>query len=374
MKFNIKASVTAVLVTAISSTSVGVVGSTIFADPAFAKSDKAGGKSSEARGNSQKERSNRGKGKERSSNRSKPGGLETLFGKLIGTEKRKVKSSSPTSAKVVSQKPSKNSDFHPSELGNMNGALNANVNAVLAHIRNGNQNGPVGHVAALMAATANAEGDAETVALEDAYRALDVAIDRFGSVDGYFASLDAAADAQRVPSLEDYLSAYGSDATGTDAEDALAVALSGTDYEGRSDPLGDYQTAIDDAREAARDDSIEDAIVVTGYQISDGSFSTERPSESDPDALADAEIDLQAEKDAEAAILSYWNKNPGGEANEESGYTPEEEQLLNDLRDRFTEEELHSIRELSVPESEDPDDAACDSVDIDCEEDDLASL
>jgi hypothetical protein len=43
-------------------------------------------------------------------------------------------------------------------LGNINGALTANINAALAHMRNGNENGPVGHVAALAAATASAEG------------------------------------------------------------------------------------------------------------------------------------------------------------------------------------------------------------------------
>jgi len=39
-------------------------------------------------------------------------------------------------------------------LGNINGALNANINAVLARILKCNTNGPVGAVAALVAADA----------------------------------------------------------------------------------------------------------------------------------------------------------------------------------------------------------------------------
>ena len=373
MKTVIKASVTAMLVTAVSSTSLGVVGSALLVDPAFAKSDKANSKSSESRGNSQKEKAIRGKGRHESSSKGKPTSLETLFGVLIGEEKRKPKASNQASAKAASKKPAKNSEFHPSELGNMNGALNANVNAVLAHLRNGNTNGPVGHVAVLMAATVNAEGDQLIVDLENAYSVLDIAAMEFGSVQGYLDSLETAADAERIESIESYLSTYGEDASGEPAESALEVALMGTDYEGNPDPLGAYQTAINDARDAARDEEIEDAIVTTGYQ-SDGTYTTDRPSVTDPAALAEAEGDLQAEADAEASILSYWNKNPGGEPSEETGYTAEEEQLLMDLRDRFTEDELQSIRDTATVDPTASEEDSCAPEDTECETDDLASL
>ena len=374
MKTVIKASLTAMLVTAVSSTSLGVVGSALLVEPAFAKSEKANSKSSEARGKGQKEKSNRGKGRDKSLGKGKPNGLETLFGSLIGEERRKPKASKQASAKLVSKKHSKNSEFHPSELGNMNGALNANVNAVLAHLRNGNTNGPVGQVAALMAATVNAEGDQQIVGLENAYVVLDGAISEFGSVQGYFDSLDAAADAERVASIEDYLSVYGDDASGEEAANALKLALDGTVYEDSPDPLGDYQTVINDARDAARDNEIENAVVATGYQTSDGSFTTDRPSKTDPEALAEAESDLQAEADAEASILSYWNKNPGGEPSEETGYTAEEEQLLKDLRDRFTEDELQSIRDTATVDPTASEEDSCAPEDTECEPDDLASL
>lgn len=69
-----------------------------------------------------------------------------------------------TSAPQISiappKRPARNSDLHPSDLGNMNGAMNASINAVLAHIRNGNTNGPVGQMAAFaVAGTAAADAD-----------------------------------------------------------------------------------------------------------------------------------------------------------------------------------------------------------------------
>ena len=42
--------------------------------------------------------------------------------------------------------------MHPSNLGKMNGPLNANVNALIAHVKNGNTNGPIGGMAALAVA------------------------------------------------------------------------------------------------------------------------------------------------------------------------------------------------------------------------------
>lgn len=76
------------------------------------------------------------------------------------------------------KRPARTADPHPSELGNMNGALNANINAVLAHIRNGNTNGPVGHLAALaIADSALATADTDALTPEELAALLDAQAD-----------------------------------------------------------------------------------------------------------------------------------------------------------------------------------------------------
>jgi hypothetical protein len=79
--------------------------------------------------------------------------------------------------------------MHPSELGNMNGALNANMNAILAHIRNGNTSGPVGQMAALAVASAAAADAREFLSSADA--------------EGY-AEFQAVLEEQGFDSLEAY--------------------------------------------------------------------------------------------------------------------------------------------------------------------------
>jgi hypothetical protein len=116
----------------------------------------------------------------------------------------------PVASIAPATRPAKRAGMHPSELGNMNGALNANINAVLAHIRNGNSSGPVGGLAALAVADA-ARADAERVLKEaDLAAALGA---EYASVEAYYASgvrdadIDAALIALGVnPDLgEDYV-------------------------------------------------------------------------------------------------------------------------------------------------------------------------
>ena len=71
------------------------------------------------------------------------GGLSALLDKVTGKDReKKVKvvrkstvSAAPTVAAAAPARPAKGSGMHPSELGKMNGALNANVNALIAHLK-----------------------------------------------------------------------------------------------------------------------------------------------------------------------------------------------------------------------------------------------
>lgn len=102
--------------------------------------------------------------------------------------------------------------MHPSELGKMNGALNANINAILAHIRNGQTaNGPVGLMAGLAVADAAAAESLETLRdledLADAHAALDGGLTEAGyaSLADYLAAHSAGTvtpeDQQLIDSL-----------------------------------------------------------------------------------------------------------------------------------------------------------------------------
>lgn len=109
--------------------------------------------------------------------------ISDFIRKLSGEEKREARTQARADSRPARQapteyapevsiapvkRPSRSSDMHPSELGNMNGALNANMNAVLAHIRNGNTSGPVGQMAALAVASAAATDAREVLSSPDA--------------------------------------------------------------------------------------------------------------------------------------------------------------------------------------------------------------
>ena len=193
----------------------------------------------------------------------------------------------------------------------MNGALRANINAVLAHVRNGNTNGPVGQMAALAVADANAEGAAEFLDSAGAQElgALSQALADAGyeSLAEYEAAV-AADPANAIPEVEDALAGIGMD--------ALDRALADAGYA----DLGEYETAV--AADPANTDPEIDA-ALAGLGVVDDTSLAE---------LAEAEQALQALQDAEKSILATWNKN--GDPDPDT-ISPEEQELLDALYQRL---------------------------------------
>ena len=153
-------------------------------------------------------------------------------------------------------------ELAPNQLGKMNGAMNANINAVLAHIRNGQTtNGPVGLLAGLAIA------DAGVAALDGEAGTLQAKADAFNALDAGLATAGYA-------TVEDYLQAKA---------------------DGTVDP----------------DPALEDLIAATGGTTGDGlALAETRPTDEELTEALEAEADaLQAQADAEAAIGEAWNKD-----------------------------------------------------------------
>ena len=150
---------------------------------------------------------------------------------------------------------------HPSNLGKMNGALNANISAVLAHIRNGQTTkGPVGLFAGLAAAdsilsTAQTK-EAALLTTAAAYDRLEQAIAQSDlasvtDLDSYFAQYDPTDPATHDTDIDGALSALGGDPDSgavpsvpepTEAEIAAAAAA-----------LAEAETGVADAEAALLD-------------------------------------------------------------------------------------------------------------------------
>jgi hypothetical protein len=204
----------------------------------------------------------------------------------------------PVASIQPGKRPARNSEtMHPSQLGNMNGALNANINAVLAHIRNGNTNGPVGGLAALAVADA------------------------------------ALAEADRV--LE---------------EAALGDALSGSPYE----TVAEYNAAV--MAGAPRDTAIDEALAALDVLPGDP-YEFEPPSEAELIA-AESSRDglLAAQADAEDAILSLWNKNADASPEAEDALLTDLRNRL-DGHDAEIEQAMAEAGARAVPETEGEDEA-----------------
>lgn len=204
--------------------------------------------------------------------------------------------------------------FAARDLGNMNGALNANMNAVMAHVRNGNTNGPVGALAGLMMADAglgalNAE---DVVARAEAWAAYDeevaAALGDYASVGDYLADRTAEA-------------AYGEwETRSTEYQDALASGDPNTDSLNPGPaPFNPDFTANSEL----------DALLESP------------PEGSVPDDGELAAVDAVTE--AERAVLAEWNKNP--DTTDE--ITTEERAVLDSLRARYSDEDLAEIAEAS---------------------------
>lgn len=145
----------------------------------------------------------------------------------------------PAKAKV---KTAVEGELAPNELGKMNGALHANINAVLAHIRNGQTtNGPVGLLAGLAladaAAAEAAAAAAETTELEAEFKALDDAI----AANGYNTLADYTPGT--VTEIDDLIKGLEGKTRPTAEELAAAEAAEAEAKQG----VTDAETAIGDA-------------------------------------------------------------------------------------------------------------------------------
>ena len=244
------------------------------------------------------------------------GGLASLVEKLTGKD-RAASNSKPVKAAKVQKGP-----MHPSNLGNMNGSLNANANAIAAHIRNGNTNGPVGAMAALAVANDGAEGAQDLLDIDQDFQILE---DLLGG--GGFGTLEDYLDQRNVfdQNIEDAITALG-ELEETDPGYGQAVidleeAL-GEDYSSAEE----YETARDSA---VTDTDIDDALEAVGGDAVAGTGPTEiRPDETE---VVDAQEALDAQGAAELAILDLWNKN----VDDTPEITPEEQELLNKLNARL---------------------------------------
>ena len=171
--------------------------------PASGRPDWAGSRESGGKGGSGRSESARG-GSDPVSN---------FIRGLTGQEKREARTQARSTRPAVterapkvsaapSMRPARSTDMHASELGNMNAAFNANMNAVLAHIRNGNTNGPIGQMAALAVASAAAEEAFAELAPEDVatYGDLQDKLEKAGF--DSLAEYIAAGEAEKVEEIE----------------------------------------------------------------------------------------------------------------------------------------------------------------------------
>ncbi len=377
----LKSTLTALLLSSVALVPAATIAVVATADAAHAKSDKAGGNGNgggngNKGGNSANAKSkstttaSRGNGGGSGKTRVRSGDdpVGNFIRKLTGQDKKKAKttrtktrSAAPQVAKAP--KAREKDAMHPSNLGNMNGALNANVNAVAAHIRNGNTNGPVGHLAALAVANASAAGAQEVVDAENAHQNLD---DLLGeqTVEEYLDQRNGVTD----PAVEEALAALDGL---TEEDEGYEEAVTNLE-----DALGDRSL---EEYEAAREGDggnadIDEAIAALGGNAEDGTAPTaERPSEED---VAEAEENLEAQSDAEGNILAYWNKNPDANPDE---VTEEEQALLDKLNERLEADSAaieEAIATTADGDAMDEDAAECDTEDG-CEapeDEDVASV
>ena len=434
MSVNLKGPLTALMVSSLAIIPATTIAYVATADAAFAKSDKAGGngngkgnggsaKSSKssaggAKGKSEtKSASSGGSGKSRGH-----GGLDGFFEKLTGKEKAKSAKSKSTGAsskpaKIAGAAPKARPEkdaMHPSNLGKMNGPMNASINAVLAHIKNGNTNGPIGAFAAMAVAGANAEGAQDVLDLKQDFIDLQTALENspYSTVEEYFAALEGAEPLDPIEPIEIALTELGEaqatqNALATALEDAgymgdnalfqyeqavtdgatpvlsvetakenlidpsgpqgkLDAALADAGFDG-TDPLADYQAAKDGSEPIDPIEDLDTAIATLGGDAS--TYTAPTATEPSDEDVAGAEEDLQARTDAEIAMLEHWNKNTDTDP---ETITDEEQAILDKLYERLEpysdeigallpEEEV--IEEETGPEGETAD---CTAEDTEC--------
>lgn len=358
----LKTTLTAVLLSSVSLVPAATIGVFASVDIAHAKSDKAGGsgggkgnkggKSASAKSKkttaskSKTARSNGGSSKSRGGLNVGDDPVGKFLKKVTGQDKKTTRTAKVRSAPKNTATAKIKDPMHPSNLGNMNGALNANINAVLAHVRNGNTNGPVGHLAALAVANVNAEGAQDVVDLNADYEALATLLGD-QTVQEYLDQRNGVEDPAVEAALMDLEGLTEEDAGYDDAVAALESALGGrTLEEYEAERAGDGGSA-----------DIDEAIALVGGDPVNGVLPPEGPSEED---VAEAEADLAAQDAAEQDILSYWNKNPDADPE----ITEEEQALLDKLNARLESENSAIKDAMGVDES----DTVLDEVEEDGEE------
>lgn len=431
MKNSLKATLLTALLSSVAVAPIATVTFVASADAAYAKSDKGGGKgggnsaSSKKSDKGAKTKTTRGGGSAKAGKSG--GGLNGLLDKITGKDKKQQKvakrsgtSAAKTKAPKVASAPQarKVKDaMHPSNLGKMNGALNANINAVLAHIKNGNTNGPVGAMAFLAVGKATAAEGQLVFDLQNDFLTLDeqLGLAGYDSVEAYYAALDGEEPIAPIPAIEEAITALGDaqqseadlkaalESAGyfgdsaladylaagagvmqvddaieaytdpADAEADLAQALTDAMYEG-DDPLADYQADKDGTPPIEEITDLSDAIATLGGNAGERSDITE--TEPTAEELEIAAEQVAAEGEAEDYILSMWNK--ADTAPEET-----EEQLLAALHEKLdanadaiaaaiAETQPDEVDPLEDPLDEDV--AGCEAEDADCvEEEDMAA-
>ncbi|WP_413717882.1 hypothetical protein [Silicimonas sp. MF1-12-2] len=363
MSNKFKGPLTALMVSSLAIVPAATIAYVAMADVAFAKSDKAGGNGN-GKGGSAKSSAGGSKGNSGTKSASSSsgggksrghGGLDNFFQKLTGKDKAKSAKSKSTgnSAKLASAEPKERpvkDAMHPSNLGNMNGALNANINAVLAHIKNGNTNGPVGAMALLAVAKTKANEGQVVLDLQQDFLTLEGELQRAGyeSVEDYFAALDGKDPIEPIQPIED---AIGALASAEQSEADLKTALEGAGFFGDT-ALDDYLAAgagviqVDDAISAYTDpvdaqadldqalaDAMyqgddpladylsdkagtppadEDTVLNGAIENLDGDVASRtdvQKTEPSEEEVTEANEKVAGQAEAEAEVLALWNKS-----------------------------------------------------------------
>lgn len=334
MLTKLKGPLTAAMVSSLALVPATTVAYMATADIAVAKSDKAGGG---GKGGGQKSAKSKSGTKGKSAAKGKSGtksasakggksrahtGLDKFIGKLTGKKTvTKTKRASGGAKVAGASKKSLEYGMHPSELGKMNGALNANVNALIAHVKNGNTNGPIGGMAALAVAGYAATGADETVELADKFATLDQML-----IDNDYV------DAEGNPDLQAYLDALestpgnGENSVIRDALDGIGdltleqALLAENNGEQDFESLADYEAWRDGTTGADPIDGAGDLITELEGQ--------DRPDDELVDYYRERIEDRTA---AEDYMLSIWNKGDG----DDTMRSEQEERLLTTLYDRI---------------------------------------
>ena len=333
---SMKAPLTALMLSSVAMVPAATVAYVATADIAAAKSDKAGGGGSRGGGKSSSNNSKASGSKGKSGTKSASGGgssqsrgqgglagfLDKLTGKDRAAASKNKAKSSGGAAKVAAVSPEEPPSIDlmlPKNLGKMNGPMNANVNALIAHIKNGNTNGPIGGMAALAVAGYVADGASETVALNEQFLALDRLLvgagygDEEGNADvaGYLAALEGIPGNDPIQVIEDV----------NQGDLTLDQALMAENNK--------VQTFADRTAYELWRDGVAGAAQIGGAEALIGELADEeRPSAED---LEYADGLIEGRMAAEDYMLSIWNKGDG----DDTVRSGTEDELLLALYDRL---------------------------------------